>query len=187
MFSKKFDLTNVLAGCQRGRSGSQRKLYEHFYGYAMSICLRYTHCREEAAEILNDTFFKVLTQVDHYDPAYPFRPWLRRILINTAIDYHRRAHLLPTHEVLDERLMVCAEEMPMPHLNDTEDVLPILQQLSPAYRLVFNLSVMEGYRHQEIAEMLGISVSTSRANLVRAKHKLRELMLARHPHLTKTD
>ncbi len=181
-----FDLEAILQECQQGNPRSQRILYEHFYGYAMSICLRYAGHREEAVEILNDAFFKALTHLDQYDSAYPFRPWLRRILINTAIDYHRCHHNLPVCLSLTEAANIATEEMPTPVLSEDEDVLPILQQLPPAYRMVFNLSVMEGYKHHEIAEMLGISTSTSRSNLVRAKEKLRVMLIEKSGKPVKT-
>jgi RNA polymerase sigma-70 factor (ECF subfamily) len=171
------ELNLLLQGCRRGNRNSQRKLYEHFYGYAMSICLRYSKNREEAAEILNDAFYKALTRLDQFDPAQPFKAWLRRILINSAIDYYRKNYKLPAHLELSAAADVADAEMPLPQIAPGEDLLPVLQQLSPAYRMVFNLFVMEGYKHAEIAEMLSISVGTSQSNLVRAVQKLRALMM----------
>lgn len=166
----------ILEGCRRGDRNSQRRLYEHFYGYAMSICTRYAKNRTEAAEILNDAFFKALTRLDQYDEIQPFKGWLRRILINSAVDYHRKHHGAPNHLELTDAQALAAEEMPLPRLSPDEDALPILRQLSPAYRLVFNLHVMEGYKHHEIAAMLGISAGTSRSNFVRAVQTLRALL-----------
>lgn len=176
MRDKNFDLLTVLEGCQKGNLNSQRKLYEHFYGYAMSISLRYSKGRDEAVEILNDGFLKTFNNLDKYDTAYPFKAWLRRILINTAIDYHRKNRSLTMTLDLAAAAELAAEEMPLPKLSKEEDVLPILQKLSPAYRVVFNLYVMEGYAHQEIAELLGIDVRTSRSNFLRAAQNLRALM-----------
>ncbi|MFN0175402.1 MAG: RNA polymerase sigma factor [Saprospiraceae bacterium] len=176
MREKDFELLPVLQGCQKGNRNSQRRLYEHFYGYAMSICLRYSKGRDEAVEILNDAFHKVFNHLDKYDPAYPFKVWLRRILINTAIDYHRKNRNLIQTLDLASAAELAAEEMPLPKLSKDEDVLPILQKLSPAYRVVFNLYVMEGYAHQEIADLLGIDVRTSRSNLMRATQNLRALV-----------
>jgi RNA polymerase sigma-70 factor (ECF subfamily) len=170
------EINLLLQGCRRGNRNSQRKLYEHFYGYAISVCLRYSKNREEAAEILNDAFFKALTRLDQFDPAQPFKAWLRRILINTAIDYYRKNYKQPVPLELSVAMDLADEEMPLPQISPDEDLLPILQKLSPAYRMVFNLFVMEGYKHAEIAEMLGISVGTSQSNLVRAVQKLRDLM-----------
>ncbi|MFN0034777.1 MAG: RNA polymerase sigma factor [Saprospiraceae bacterium] len=179
MREKDFDLLSVLEGCQKGDRNCQRRLYEHFYGYAMSICLRYTKGRDEAVEILNDAFLKVFKHLDQYDSAYPFKPWLRRILVNSAIDYHRKNRNLTTTLDLAAAAELAAEDLPLPKLSQDEDVLPILQKLSPAYRVVFNLYVMEGYAHQEIAEMLGIDVRTSRSNFLRAAQNLRALMTKR--------
>ena len=169
-------LDDLLRGCRAGDRNSQQKLYEHFYGYAMHLCLRYTKHREEAVEILNDAFFKALTKIDTYDPALPFKSWLRRILINTAIDHFRKKHPGAAFVALTEAHDVAAEALPMPRLAPDEDMLPILRELSPAYRMVFNLYVMEGYKHQEIAELLGITPAASRSNLTRALEKLRTLL-----------
>ena len=176
MREKDFDLLPTLQGCQKGDRNSQRRLYEHFYGYGMSISLRYSKNRDEAVEILNDAFLKAFNHLDQYDAAYPFKPWLRRILINAAIDYHRKNKNLTNNLDLAAAAELAAEEMPLPKLSKDEDMLPILQKLSPAYRVVFNLYVMEGYAHQEIADLLGIDVRTSRSNFLRAAQNLRALM-----------
>ncbi|MBK7938914.1 MAG: sigma-70 family RNA polymerase sigma factor [Lewinellaceae bacterium] len=187
MFNREINLDHILEGCRQGNQNSQRKLYEHFYGYAMNICLRYSGKREEAVEILNDAFFKVMTGLDKYDSSYPFRAWLRRILINSAIDYYRKNWKQPVHLELTRAADVADDEMPMPTISPDEDVLPILRALSPAYRMVFNLYVLEGYKHQEIAVMLGISVSTSRSNFVRALENLRALMLEKKSNPVKSN
>ncbi len=171
-------LDSLLQGCRRGDRNSQRKLYEHFYGYALNICYRYSKSREEAVEIMNDAFLKVFTRLDRYDPAYPFKTWLRRILINSAIDYYRKHHNSPVHVQLEAAAETTADEMPMPKISPDEDLLPVLRKLSPAYRIVFNLYVLEGYKHTEIAELLGISVGTSQSNLVRATARIRALLTA---------
>jgi RNA polymerase sigma-70 factor (ECF subfamily) len=176
MLKGEININLILKGCLRGNRNSQRRLYEHFYGYGMNIGLHYSQNREEALEILNDGFLKVFTNLDKYDSSFPFRGWLRRILINAAIDYYRKYHKQPDLLELTEAGEVAGDEMPMPILSPDEDVLPILQELPPAYRMVFNLFVLEGYKHHEIAEMLGISVSTSRSNFIRAKEKLRKIL-----------
>ena len=175
-----FDISTILDGCRRGDRNSQRKLYEHFYGYGMSICLRYAHDKGEAAEILNEGFFKALRNILQYDAGKPFRFWLRQIFVHTAIDHFRKRHNIPVPEELT--LLHCLEtdEMTDFEIDPDEDVLPILQKLSPAYRTVFNLYVMEEYSHAEIAAMLGISAAASRSNLTRAKEQLREIWLKEH-------
>ncbi len=177
MATSKINLQLILKGCLEGNRLSQERLYQHFYGYAMSICLRYARHYKEAEEILNDGFLKVFDKMDRYDPAYPFRGWLRQLLVNVAIDYyrkHRKYYLTFISGLVPEQI---EDPSPMPAIDRDEDVLPIVQQLSPHYRIVFNLYVMEGYKHHEIAEKLNISVGTSKSNLARAKVRLRELWL----------
>lgn len=166
----------LLDGCRRGDPASQKEVYARFYGYAMNITLRYAPTREVAAEILNDGFFKVFRHMDRYNPAFPFLSWFRRIMVNTAIDHFRS-----TRRELD-MVQLMAEDYPdyavnLPDLETEIDTLPVLQQLSPGYRMVFNLYVMEEYSHEEIADILGITTSASRSNLARAKNRLRELIL----------
>ena len=186
MPKREINIKLILQGCLRDNRDSQRKLYEHFYGYAMNISLRYSRNREEALEVLNDAFLKVFNNLNKYDQDYPFKGWLRRILINAAIDYHRVHHKHHMYVALDETQELADTPLPLPEIGTTTDVLPILQKLTPAYRMVFNLYVMEGYKHNEIAEMLGISSSASRSNLVRAKEKLRELLTRQNSSLANT-
>ena len=187
MSEEKINLTLILQGCQRGSRNSQRKLYEHFYGYAMNVCLRYSKNREEAVEILNDAFLKIFTKLDQYDPDYPFRAWLRSILVHAAIDYYRKNHKHPAHLELTALTDVAKEEPAMPRISPDEDMIPVLQQLTPVYRMVFTLFVIEGYKHHEIAQMLDISVSTSRSNLLRAKEKLRSILEKGRNRSTKSN
>ncbi|GAA4468892.1 sigma-70 family RNA polymerase sigma factor [Nibrella saemangeumensis] len=170
-------LTELLAGCLRGNRRSQELLYRQFYGYAMSICLRYTPTRDEAMEVLNDGFLKVFTRLDQFDLNQPFKPWLRRILINTALDQYRQAVQHYRQEDLSQ-----AEQAAEPGADGFsqlahEELIELIQLLSPAYRLVFNLYVMDGYSHEEIASQLGISVGASKSNLSRARENLKAMFL----------
>jgi len=101
-------LTDLLAGCLRNHRQSQELLYRQFYGYAMSVCQRYAPTRDGALEVLNDGFLKVFTRLDQYDPAQPFKGWLRRILINAALDHYRqevRHHHLEDVERVGQTVM----------------------------------------------------------------------------------
>jgi RNA polymerase sigma factor (sigma-70 family) len=172
----------ILAGCKQGQLNSQRSLYEHFYGYGLSIALRYAQNREEAVEILNDAFLKVFVKLDQYKTEQPFKPWFRRILIHTAIDYHRVHHKFPTTIDIDlVTQQLIDSDASLAFLSPHEDVLPLVQALPPQYRLVFNLYVMEEYDHKHIAAQLGITESTSRANLARAKEKLKDMIHNQSP------
>lgn len=170
-------LADLLAGCLGNKRQSQELLYKQFYGYAMSICLRYTRTREEALDVLNDGFLKVFTKLEQYNPELPFKAWLRRIMVNTALDHYRQAVQHYYHTDLDQ----VAEHTPV-HSADTysqlahEELLDLISGLSPAYRMVFNLYVIDGYSHEEIAGQLAISVGTSKSNLARARENLRAML-----------
>jgi RNA polymerase sigma-70 factor (ECF subfamily) len=161
--------------CISGVAGSQKKLYYNFYGFAMGVCLRYARNRDEAVEILNDGFYKVLTRLDKYDPSKPFLPWLSRIMTNTAIDHYRAELKHPITSDLAE-LEIKGKENDIQSKLNYEDLLKLVQTLPPGYRTVFNLFAIDGYTHEEISEQLGISVGTSKSNLFKARQKLRSML-----------
>src|SRR5690606_9535189 len=154
----------LLTGCVKMHRGSQKMLYQEFYAYGMSICLRYADTRDEAAEILNDGFMKVFQNIARFDLTRPFKPWLRRIIVNTAINhYHQKRRTMEAGE-LDRVKQSASEERILAGIT-YEEILEMLRRLPPAYRTVFNLHVIEGYKHEEIAAMLGVTVGTSKSNL----------------------
>lgn len=164
----------IIKECKRGKIASQRKLYMHYYRYAMSICLRYSNSRETAEEVLNDSFFKVFTKIKSYKSDYPFKTWLRRIIINTAIDYYRKKPEFNEPFDINSKNIGNCDNKALENLA-VEDILWLLRKLSDSHRMVFNLYEMEGYSHKEIAEFLGIAEGTSRSYLKRAKQELRKL------------
>ncbi len=170
-------LPDLLAGCLRNHRKSQELLYRQFYGYAMSVCLRYAPTREGALEVLNDGFLKVFTRLEQYDPKQPFKGWLRRILINAAVDHYRQEVRHHHHDNVGQTGQMLATDAADAHSQLAyEELLSLIQQLSPGYRLVFNLYVMDGFTHDEIAAQLGISVGASKSNLARARENLRLLI-----------
>lgn len=181
------NLELLLQGCREGRRSSQKKLYELFYGYGVNICLRYAKNQSEAQEMLNDGFLRVFTRLHQYDSDFPFRVWLRRVLINAAIDYHRKHKRYNLTHFEENITQLVEDKQSYPDISSNEDVLGIIQQLPPAYRMVFNLYVMEGYKHQEIAEQLNISVGASKSNLSRAKEKLRKILSKKQAKRAKSN
>lgn len=161
----------IIDGCRAGDRKARQTLYRHFFSYGMSIALRYGRDRQEAEDILQEGFFKVFVGIDKYDSNLPFRKWLRRVLINAAIDYLRRYKRRP--DELSEQLpnSVATSNDGWDQLQ-YEDVLKAVHTLSPAYRLVFNLYAIEGFKHREIAEQLSISVGTSKSNYAKARIQL---------------
>jgi len=186
MEKHKINLGLIIEGCLAQNPGSQRKLYELFYGYGMSLALQFARHDIEAEEIFNDSFIHVFKHIDKFDTSFPFKPWLRRIIINSAIDHHRKYKKFNntySTESVPER-----KEQDFEFEFDTAvDLLPILQKISPAYRMVFTLYILEGYKHSEIAEMLDISVGTSKSNLTRAKRKLKEIWIKENGCPKKTN
>lgn len=137
----------------------------------MSICLRYSSNRAEAEEILNEGFLKVFTKLDQYEETYGFKKWLRRILINTSIDYYRKYKKLPVHPTPEATPLEVDHNEGWSNLL-YEDILKYIQMLPPSYRLVFNLYAIDGFMHHEIAEQLNISVGTSKSNYAKARKLL---------------
>ena len=137
----------------------------------MRICLRYSRSEDEAIEILNDGFYKIMTNLDKYTPGLSFNGWLRRIMVNASIDYFRRNE--KHYHTVD--ISYLKNEASTPEVwsqFSEEEILKVVQELPASYRMVFNLYVIEGYKHDEIAHQLGISAGTSRSNLNIARIKL---------------
>ena len=166
------ELHQLIGGCIKQDRGSQKMLYKAFYGFSMGICLRYTNNREEAAEVMNQGFYKVFTRIDTYDRARPFKAWLGKIMMNVSIDYYRANLKMAYTEDLDHAEHVSNGDLADKKLN-YDDLLAMVQKLPNAYRTVFNLFAIEGYSHDEIGEMLNISSGTSKSNLHKARQKLK--------------
>lgn len=169
-------LEEIIKGCRKRHRNSQKALYEMFYAYGMSITLRYADTREQGAAILNDAFMKVFENIKKYDERRSFKPWLRKIIINTAIDHYHKEQKQPDVMDLESSEHAMAEDETVISGISYQEIIEMMQQLSPAYRAVFNLYVIEGFNHEEIAGMLGISVGTSKSNLAKAKRNLRVIL-----------
>ena len=173
-------LAFLISGCQRMDEHSQMELYRYFYSYGMGICLRYARNRESAMEMLNDGFLKIFTKIDQYDPEYPFKPWLRKVLVHAAIDHFRKyERQQPDSQELSDTAVSTIHNEALDQL-EFEDLLHIMQQLPSAYRMVFNLYVVDHLSHKEIAEQLNISVGTSKSNLAKARQRIKELLNEMH-------
>jgi RNA polymerase sigma factor (sigma-70 family) len=169
------ELHQLIGGCIRQERGSQKMLYKAFYGFSMGICLRYANNREEAAEVMNQGFYKVFTRIETYDTSRPFKAWLGKIMMNVSIDYYRANLKMAYTEDLDKAEYVSDGELADRKLH-YDDLLAMIQKLPNAYRTVFNLFAIEGYSHEEIGEMLNISSGTSKSNLHKARQKLKQMV-----------
>ena len=174
--NQKESLMHILVqGCKRNDRESQRLLYRHYYSYAMSICVRYSKSVEEAKEILNDGFLKVFQKIDQYKQQTPFEGWLRRIMINSAIDCYRREVKHYHHTSVDKVSIENSGASVMDELSYSE-LIGLVQKLTPGYRAVFSLYAIDGYTHEEIAGLLSISEGTSKSNLFKARESLKKML-----------
>jgi RNA polymerase sigma factor (sigma-70 family) len=180
------ELTYHVGACAQNKRESQKTLYNSFYGYAMAICDRYTNSQDDAMEILNDGFLKVFREIHHYSPAYAdvvssFKGWLRKIMVYTAIDHFRKYHKHRMVVDIDPVIM----EVPS-HGEDAvsrlsyAEIIRGIQDLSPGYRTVLNLFIIEGLSHDEIAAQLGISTGTSKSNLSKARRQLQKILFKKN-------
>ncbi|MEZ4756404.1 MAG: RNA polymerase sigma factor [Flavobacteriales bacterium] len=177
----------LVEGCLLGERKAQQRVYEEFYGKMMAVSMRYTKNVDQAKDILQDAFIKVFASMDQFNRAGSFEGWIRRIVVNTAIDHFRRSKnsfLLLGEDLRMEDFGDQEAEDVMPEEDGIQDLKPAdiinaMQKLTPAYRTVFNLYVFEELTHKEIAEMLGINIGTSKSNLAKAKHNLKKLLTDR--------
>lgn len=167
--------SDLVKRCAGGDIRSQEFLYRRYFSFAMSICIRYTHDEGEAMEVVNDSYMKVLESLPEYDHSRPFRSWYGKILVNTAIDNYRK-NLKNNEYVSIDTINDTGESDPEIETElSVNDILTLYSYLPANYRMTFNLFEIEGYSHEEIGQMLGVTASTSRANLARAKKMLRDL------------
>lgn len=176
-YSLKSSDKELIKGCRKGNRLAQKGLYEKYFGKMMGIAMRYTNNKEEAIEILNGAFLKVFTSLDKYTDENNLAGWIARIVFNTSID-HVRKHTR-YRQVMDfnvERDASIHNEA-VDNLQ-AEDLYGLVQRLPQASRTVFSLYVVDGYKHREIAEMLGISEGTSKWHLASARRELKRMIRA---------
>jgi len=178
----KEQLKEIIEGCLRNDRRSQEAIFKLFYGKMMVVCMRYTNDKDTAQEVLQEGFMKVFEKLGAFDYKGSFEGWVRRIVVNTAIDAIRRSKKNPIltdndndFKIGGENPMEKQETIELGELK-AEMAMEAIQKLSPAYRTVFNLYVLEEYSHKEIAEMLGISEGTSKSNLAKAKMNLQKIL-----------
>ena len=166
-----------VAALVRGDRQAQRVLYEEHYGALMSICQRYAGSDDEAMDLLHESFIKIFQKIGRYESGTALIAWMRRITVNTAIDQYRRNRRRRTED-LDQAYGISSDAPDVFAQFGAREILGAVQQLPPTYRTIFNLYVVEGYSHKEIAEQLEITDSTSRSNLVKARGKLQKVLTA---------
>ena len=175
-------LKELISGCVKNDRRSQEELFKLFYGKMLGVCMRYARDRDTAEEMLQEGFIKIFDKLEAFDYKGSFEGWIRRIVSNTAIDNIRKMKKNPLLTDNDEDFKLggsdpIVENEEIQFLGRKAGIaLEAVQNLSPAYRAVFNLHVMEEYTHKEIAEILGISEGTSKSNLSKAKMNLQRTL-----------
>lgn len=165
----------LIEGCCKGRARAQEGLYRHFYAFGMSVCLRYAPNRDDAIEVLNDSFMKVFENIAQYDTSRSFKGWFRRIIVNTALDNYRAQRNFRLQADVDINTVELDIEPEFNNKLSADEIIELFSYLPDNYRITFNLYEVEGYNHEEIAGMLDISPGTSRSNLSRARKILQRL------------
>ena len=176
-----YEENDLIHACVRKERWAQKVLYEEHYGKMMGVCLRYSNNSEDALDILHEGFIKVFKNMSKYEIGTSLSAWIRRIMVNTAIDFYRKNVRRRTEDIEQAYHLGSSEPDAISGLT-TQEILTAVQELSPAYRAVFNLYIIEGYSHKEIADILGITESTSRSNLVKARFKLKETLKTFQAH-----
>ena len=170
------DNSKIIEGCKANNRLAQKALYEKYYNPFLGICMRYGKDQEEAMDILNTAFLKIMTKISMYKPSGSFEAWMKRIIYTTAIDHIRKNtrynKAMDYNSIAESSIGNGALEELL-----AEDLYKLIQKLPDSSRAVFNLYVIEGYKHAEIGELLGITEGTSKWHLSKAKKELRAAIL----------
>jgi RNA polymerase sigma-70 factor (ECF subfamily) len=175
--------SKLIEGCISGERRSQNELYSLYSGLFFGICLRYAGNRNEAQDMLQEGFIRIFSKISTYKGQGSFEGWMKRIIVNTALNYvrdHSKERLLIS---LPDSYNHVADESPQEEILEslsTDEMMALIQNLPDGYRIVFNLYVFENNSHKEIAEELNISENTSKTQLMRARLHLRKLIIERH-------
>ena len=176
MANGELEIDSIIQGCKRGDRKSQEKLYRSFYRVMMSLCLRYTKNEADAMEVLNTGFYKVYKTIDRYNAERAtLYTWIRTIIINSCLDFIKAKSGQLAYKELDQAAQVDLPPDVFTKMS-ASDILQLVRQLPPATQAVFNLYVMEGFNHKEIAAMLGTSDGTSKWHLSEARKILQRLI-----------
>jgi RNA polymerase sigma-70 factor (ECF subfamily) len=165
----------LIEGCRSNQREAQYKLYNILSGKMFSVCLRYAKNREAAEDLLQEGFVKMFNNIEKFRGEGSFEGWVRRIMVNTAVEHYRKStKMYPMVNVEDVSKNIHWED-PGDELQ-LEDLVGMINKLSPGYRTIFNLYVVEGYSHREIGELLEISEGTSKSQLSRARYLLMDIV-----------
>jgi RNA polymerase sigma factor (sigma-70 family) len=166
--------SDLIKGCIAGDRRMQEELYSRFSPKMYAVCLRYANNADDAQDLLQEGFIKVYRNLHRFRAEGSFEGWIRRVFVNTSIEHFRKKSTRLSMVTDKEENTIEDHDITAIHKLAEKDIINIIQELSPGYRTVFNLYVVEGYSHKEIGELLGISEGTSKSQLARAKGVLQK-------------
>lgn len=171
--------TQLIAACKKGNRKAQRILYERYAAKMFGVCRRYIYNEADVEDTLLNAFYKVFANIHTFEDKGSFEGWIRRIVVNESLMFLRKKKRMSTLyiEMSDKEIEVPTAAKAQEDLQEA-DILKLLDELPDGYRTVFNLYVIEGYKHREIADMLNISINTSKSQLIKARKMLRDLLQA---------
>jgi RNA polymerase sigma factor (sigma-70 family) len=169
----KIEERDIIDGCIKGNRTSQKALYDYYSSKMYYACLRYATDKEEAEDILQEGFVKVFQNISTFSGNGSFEGWIRRIIVNTAIEHFRKKNMKFADAEIENAIDQSHSVTIVDHFSE-QDLLKIISQLPIGYKTVFNLYAIEGFSHKEIADMLKITESTSKSQLSRARGMLQE-------------
>ncbi len=173
------ELDDIIKGCKAGKRRAQEMLFKMFSDEMFGVCRYYSKDYTEAEDTLHEGFMKVFTKIDQYQHKGSLAGWIKRIMINTALEkFRKQSQLYAVGDDIDPENDIEPERVTSDL--SAEDLIKLVRELSPQYRMVFNLYAIDGYAHKEIAEMLGISEGTSKSNLARARSILQKKVKANY-------
>lgn len=170
-----YTIDELIARCKAGERKAQELLYNQFASKMLGVCMRYATDRMEAEDMLQNGFIKIFKKLDDYRGDGAFEGWVRRIMVHSAIEYYRKHHKMMMMDVTDIGNEPSVNPAAMANMG-VKDLMNIIQQLSPGYRMVFNLYAIEGYSHKEIAGIVGITEGASKSQLSRARTILKDMV-----------
>ncbi len=178
----KQELEHIIKGCVKANRESQKAFYQLYYGFATAICMRYCKSKDDSMEVVNEGFMKIYRELPRFNPRYDnyeasLKGWMKSIFVNTAIDNFRKNNKNYLVTDLEE------SHFDMEDVGDSaidkmsyKEIMDLVNQLSPVYKTIFNLFVIDGFKHEEIASQLNISVGTSKSNLSKAKANIQKML-----------
>ncbi len=171
----------LISACKNNERQAQKELYDNYSSYILGICMRYMKKRDEAEDAMIQSFFRIMNNINSYSGSGSFEGWMRRIAVNECLMAIRKKKMLMVE--IDDAKQLEYSEQSIVEILEYNELLEVLDELPTGYRTVFNLYVIEGYKHREIAETLNISINTSKSQLILAKKRLKEILNKKKQHI----